>query len=617
MCGIFGILTPDLTEIDLQTITDCMVHRGPDDSGIYTGSGIALTMRRLSIIDLEGGHQPVSNEDGQIWLVCNGEIVNAPELREVLAATGHIFKTHTDIETIIHGYEQWGEKIIPRLRGMFAFGLWDARKRKLILARDRFGIKPMYYTRAGERFAFASEITPILKALPKLRPQADRTALWRLLEIGFIPAPLTAFQGILKLPAAHLLVLEDEAIRLEAYWKPVYPAQGEHLDVNPRQAANDFIERVRETIATWRLSDVPVGSLLSGGIDSATLAVMLTEIGGTPIDTFTLGFNAKSLDESELARQTARFIHSRHHEISFSLEGFDALPGVVRRLEEPQSATTCLSLDAIYRGCHEAGYKVVMVGEGADELLGGYPWYRNDQRLRPYLRLHPFLRRLLAYSPLVRSADMKNMLLFGSMDTVQRYILWQRSSRPGQIARLLDMPAPPPFSDILYEQYKEDLRLLHPFDQMCFIESRTRLVDYINFQVDRVSMAHSVEARPAFLDHILWEYANQLPPNLKLTAHENKYLLRLGMRDRLPQQVVQRPKKGLSSPVAAWWRSKRLPDWAEEFVQPRNLVEAGYFDPTEVARLRQAHRANQGNFNRLLTCILTTQIWHEYLIRGA
>ena len=283
-----------------------MIHRGPDDSGVYTGEGVALTVRRLSIIDLAGGHQPISNEDGQLWLVCNGEIVNAPELRRNLEATGHTFKTRTDIETILHGYEEWGEKIISRLRGMFAFALWDDRNRRLLLARDRFGIKPLYYARLGEHFAFASEILPILEAIPDFPRQADRTALWRLFEIGFIPAPLTAFEGILKLPAAHLLVSENGTTRLECYWKPEYLPLGEHLNIGAAQAAQAFIEHLRDAITAWRLSDVPVGSLLSGGINSSALAALLTEINGGPIDTFTLGFQGTSLDESTLARQTCQ-----------------------------------------------------------------------------------------------------------------------------------------------------------------------------------------------------------------------------------------------------------------------------------------------------------------------
>jgi asparagine synthase (glutamine-hydrolysing) len=617
MCGIFGILTPNVAEINLQEITDRMIYRGPDDSGIYTGESVALTVRRLSIIDLTGGHQPIGNEDGQLWLVCNGEIVNAPELRQNLETAGHTFKTRTDIETILHGYEQWGEKIVSRLRGMFAFALWDGRNRRLLLARDRFGIKPVYYARLGERFAFASEIMPILEVLHDFPRQADRTALWRLFEVGFIPAPLTAFQGILKLPAAHLLVYENGTTRLDCYWKPEYLPLGEHPSIGAAQAAEAFIEQLRDAITAWRLSDVPVGSLLSGGIDSSALAALLTEINGSRINTFTLGFKGTSLDESALARQTANFIGSQHHELSFNLEGFEPLPEVVRRLEEPQSATTSLSLDAIYRGCKAAGFKVVMTGEGSDELLGGYSWYQSDQRVRPYLRLNPVLRRLLAQSPLVKSADIKSMLLYGTPDVIQRYILWQRSARTDQITRLLDIPAPKPFTEVLNDQYGNDLRGLHPLDQMSFIESRTRLVDYINFQVDRLSMSYSVEARPAFLDHVLWEFTNRLPPHLKLNPKENKHLLRLGMQNLLPEAVLRRRKKGLSSPITSWWRASKLPDWAEELLQPAALSEAGYFRPSELADLLHLHRSAQANLSRVLTCILTTQIWHNLFIKDS
>jgi asparagine synthase (glutamine-hydrolysing) len=303
--------------------------------------------------------------------------------------------------------------------------------------------------------------------------------------------------------------------------------------------------------------------------------------------------------------------------MSFNLKGFETLPEVVRRLEEPQSATTSLSLDAIYQGCHAAGFKVIMTGEGSDELLGGYPWYQGDQRLRPYFQINPAVRRLLAQSLLVKSPDVRSMLQYGSPDVIQRYIIWQRSARPEYIARLLDTTAPGPFSDLLHDQYASDLRGLHPIDQMLFIESRTRLVDYINFQVDRLSMSYSVEARPAFLDHLLWEFTCRLPPQLKLTRQENKHLLRLGMKNRLPGSVLQRRKKGLSSPITSWWRASKLPDWAEELLQPAALDAAGYFRPGEVGSLLRAHRSAQMNLSRMLTGILTTQIWHSLFIKGS
>ena len=502
------------------------------------------------------------------------------------------------------------EACSPLLYGMVASVdcSWDAT----VLASSHY-IMPGW----ENSLPFHPKSCPSCWLFPDFPRQADRTALWRLFEIGFIPAPLTAFQGILKLPAAHLLVIENGTARLECYWKPEYLPLGEHPRLGAAQTAQAFIEQLRDAISAWRLSDVPVGSLLSGGIDSSALAELLTEINDGPINTFTLGFEAASLDESALARQTAHFIGSQHHEMSFNLEGFGTLPEVVSRLEEPQCATTSLSLNAIYQGCHAAGFKVVMTGEGSDELLGGYPWYQGDQRLRPYFRINPAIRRLLAQSALVKSPDIKSMLQFGEPDVIQRYILWQRSARPDQIARLLDNPAPGPFSEILHDQYEKDLRGLHPLDQMLFIESRTRLVDYINFQVDRLSMSYSVEARPAFLDHLLWEFTCQLPPHLKLTRHENKHLLRLGMHNRLPASVVQRRKKGLSSPMTAWWRASKLPDWAEELLQPAALNETGYFRPIEVAHLLQVHRSAQINLSRVLTGILTTQIWHDLFIKGS
>ena len=362
MCGILGLLSSTASLTELQGLADLLAHRGPDDAGYYTGEGIALAARRLSIIDIEGGHQPLSNEDGSVWIACNGEVVNAPALRAELQDAGHRFKTRSDTETIVHAYEQWGEAAVTRLRGMFAFAVWDAPHRRLLLARDRLGIKPLYYAETGGCFAFASEIRPILTALPGLSRRLDSTALWRLFEVGFIPSPLTAFEGVHKLPAAHTLSLENGRASLRSYWQLAFPRSGQHRPIAMADAADQFIAHLREVVNTWRLSDVPIGSLLSGGIDSAALAALLTEVGGGPIHTFTIGFHAASHDEAARARQTARAIGSQHHELTFSSADFDDLPRVIRHLEEPQCSATSLPISRLYRACHAAGFKVILTG---------------------------------------------------------------------------------------------------------------------------------------------------------------------------------------------------------------------------------------------------------------
>jgi asparagine synthase (glutamine-hydrolysing) len=613
MCGIFGFVAPHAQDCDLSGIIDLLHHRGPDDSGTFKGVGIALAATRLSIIDLNGGHQPLANEDETIWLVCNGEIVNAPELRSLLISSGHHFKTHSDIETIVHGYEEWGENIIDRLRGMFAFGLWDTKVRKLLLARDRFGIKPLSFLRNGDRFAFSSEVSPMLKAMPDFPRLTNLEAIWRLLETGFIPSPLTPFQGIYRLPAAHFMTVQGPTERTICYWKPEYPIKGEHDPISLDEAAEGFIEHTLEALKAWRLSDVPVGSLLSGGIDSSSICALMTEISPEPIHTFTLGFEARSLDESGLARSTAQHIGSQHHEMFFRLDALDALPAVIRSLEEPHHSTT-ISWFRIFEGCHLAGFKVIMSGEGSDELLGGYNWYQMDRQLQPFFRLSPLLRKIASQSPLVKGRDKKQVLRYADSTIPSRFLWFQRGLDVGAIAALMIGPSYPGYDTYLMETYADDLRGRHPFDQMLFIESRTRLVDYINHGLDRVSMAHSVEARPAFLDHRLWEYTAHLPPEYKLNDRGNKYLLRHGMRGRLPEEVLNRRKKGLTSPQSSWFRKPRLPEWAEECLTPGAINQASIFRYPEVSRLLAEHRAGKQNHGTTLIKILTTQIWHQLFI---
>lgn len=606
MCGLIGIVANDLTAERVRAINNLLTHRGPDDGSLFFGEGVALGARRLSIIDLTGGRQPLSNEDGTIWIAYNGEIFNAPQLRARLEPAGHIFRTHSDTEVLVHGYEEWGEGMVAQLRGMFAFALWDGRRRRLLLGRDPFGIKPLYYAHSAGRFACASEIAPILAALPTLTPQANREALWRLFEIGFIPSPLTAFEQIYKLPAGHTLCLENGQIDLHAYGLAV-PA-GEP----PTDPTEAFYAQLQEAITAWRMSDVPVGSLLSGGLDSSTLAYLLTQISGGPIHTFNIAFTASSHDESRQAQAMANFLGSQHHQLTFSEADFELLPQVVRHLEEPQCAATSIPLYLLYKACHEAGFKVIMTGEGADELLAGYHWFDGDRRLRPWLAWPRPVRAWLSRLPLAISPAGRRVLGRGNGHLVERYGLWQEVAPAGTRHQLLTHPQSyPPLSQLWQEQYQSQLAGQQPLDQFLFLESRTRMIDFINFEVDRMSMAHSVEARPPFLDLMLWQFCANLPADLKLSHEGNKLLLRRAMSGRLPPAIANRPKQGLATPHAAWWRQPRLSAWAEEALAPSALRETGYFEPAFVQQLRQSHCSGRDNHSQLLMGILTTQLWHQ------
>ncbi len=609
MCGILGLHAPTVTRERLERANQQIRHRGPDDAGYYVGANIGFAARRLSIIDLPGGQQPLSNEEGTVWISYNGEIFNAPQLRQELLALGHRFRTQSDTEVIVHGYEEWGADVPQRLRGMFAFAIWDTNRRRLLLARDRLGIKPLYYAQDGAALAFASEITPLFTLLPNLPRHANHAALQQMFQQGFISTPLTAVANIYKLPPAHTLLLDDGEITIRPYWQLTYAQPDAYLSLSQEEAVEQFMQYLRDAVDAWRLSDVPIGSLLSGGVDSGTLATLLTELNGNPIHTFTIGFEAASHDETAVAQQTAQMIDSHQHTLTFTAANFDYLPHVIRHLEEPQCSATAIPIYLLYKACHEAGFKVILTGEGADELLGGYHWFDGDRRIRPFLNLPRWLRRPLAHLPLPVSAAGQRVLAQGSSDPLTRFALWQQVTPPQQLASLWQGRD----ETLLSATNMPQINGRHPLHQFLHLESISRLPNFINFEVDRMSMASSIEARPPFLDHHLWEFCAQLPPEYKLKAGINKYLLRKGMQGKLPPAVQNRPKQGLATPHALWWQQEKLPAWAEECLHPTALTETGYFNPQMVAHLRREHGNGRKNHSRILMGILTTQLWQQQM----
>ncbi len=613
MCGITGVVGADISPKQLTKINDTMWHRGPDDGHHFVGDGVGLAARRLAIIDLAGGRQPLCNEDGSVWITYNGEVFNAPQLRTELEQRGHRFQTQTDTEAIVHGYEEWGVEIIGRLRGMFAFAIWDDRRKRLLIARDRFGMKPLYYAKSGRQFAFGSEVRPILTALPQLPRKPNHEALYRLFEIGYIPTPHSAFEHIYQLPAAHYLIHEQGDFSIHRYWQPVFSERGA---TNSRRSLGEyteqFMEKLRDAVRAWKLADVPVGSLLSGGLDSSTLAALLTEISGT-IHTFNIAFDAASHDESARAREVARAIGSEHHELGFGSAEFDKLPHIVRHLEAPQTSMTSIAIYLLYQACRDAGFKVILTGEGADELLGGYHWFDGDRRIRPMLKLPQFSRSLLAKLPRNISEAGRRVLARGDTNPLSRYHLWQQSSTYGDRHYLLNFGTQQRSPQYTNWHVPDNFSQLEPLHQFLYLDSQTRMVDFINFEVDRMSMAASVEARPPFLDHELWEFCVGLPADVKLSSAGNKLVLRQGAKSLIPDSITTRKKQGLATPHADWWR-KTLPAWAEEAVHPTALRETNLFDIEAVQELREAHLEGYGNFSQMLTGILTTQLWWEAFI---
>jgi len=632
MCGIAGIfsLTDDpVHQGDLKAQIGTLIHRGPDQGGIYLSPSrrCGLGSRRLSIIDVVGGRQPLSNEDNTIHLVYNGETYNYRALRADLKKMGHRPRSHSDAEVVLHGYEAWGPAgVLQKLRGMCAFALWDEIRQQLFLARDRFGIKPLYYANLAGRLIFASEIKAIL-TLPDIPHRVNLAALEAMLTLGFVPGPDTLFAGIYKLPPAHFLTARDGLITLEKYWQLDYR---EERHLSEREAAERLLTLLQESVRLRLMSEVPLGALLSGGLDSGTVAALI-EAGLSqnelPINiessvsrnhslkTVSIGFEHPAYDETPRSRDLAQFIGTDHHPFTFTLGDFDDYPEIMFYLEEPQCSATAVPIYRLYQACRHLGLTVVLTGEGADELLGGYHWHRGDALVRPLLPLPDPVRRLVAKSPIPMSNAARRVLRRGHREVATRYRDWLEIGGEDFRQNLLSEAAVVelrqngnPLPDDWVEKLVT-LQTTHPLHQALWLETQTRLVDFINMEVDKMSMAYSVEARVPFLDHKLWEFCAGVPPHYKLKGRTEKYLLRRATRDILPPATRTRPKKGLASPYAYWLRSERLPGWAETALSTEAIKKAGLFNPVTARQLRLAHQAGQPNLGSLLMGVLSTQIW--------
>jgi asparagine synthase (glutamine-hydrolysing) len=643
MCGIAGICSQNdepVKRTDLEAQIQALIHRGPDQCGIYLSPTCrcGLGSRRLSIIDLAGGRQPLSNEDNTIHLVYNGETYNYQVLRAELEQIGHRPRTHSDAEAVLHGYEAWGiAGMLQKLRGMYAFALWDETRGQLVLARDRFGIKPLYYTNLAGRFMFASEIKAILTQ-PDVPRRVNLTALETMLTLGFVPGSDTLFAGIHKLPPAHFLTARDGLIALEKYWELDYR---EEWPLSGPEAADRLLELLQESVRLRLMSEVPLGALLSGGLDSGTV-VALAKAGMDRLDfpmsslrpphaesqvlpnhrlkTVSIGFEHPAYDEASLARELAQLIGTDHHSFTFTPGDFDDYPEIMFYLEEPQCSATAVPLYRLYQACRQLGLTVILTGEGADELLGGYHWHRGDALMRPLLLLPEPLRRLMAQSPLPMSSAARRVLCRGHREIAARYGDWlevggedyrQQLFLGTAVAELRQNSRP------LLAGWAEKLAALQtddPFQQALWLETQTRLVDFINMEVDKMSMAHGIEARVPFLDHKLWEFCAGLPSRHKLNGRTEKYLLRQATRDILPRATRTRSKKGLAAPYAYWLRSERLPDWAESALSTGSIKRAGLFNPAAVRQLRLDHQAGRPNLGSLLMGVLSTQIWFNTFI---
>jgi asparagine synthase (glutamine-hydrolysing) len=626
MCGICGIAIPDKLDrgIDssaLVRMRDSLTHRGPDDAGVFIDGSVGLAHRRLSIVDLAGGHQPMSNEDGRVWITYNGEVYNHRDLRPALEARGHAYQTSNDTETIIHLYEEHGPRAVEQLRGMFAFAIWDAPRRRLVLARDRLGIKPLYYTLSADGvICFASEIKALLEARA-VRAELNYDALADYAANRYTSGEETLFRGVKRLLPGHTLVWANGRVEIERYWDVSFEKPEEQL--SEQQYVDGFTELFQESVRLRLMSDVPLGMFLSGGIDSSAIVSAMSRMVSDPIKTFSVAFEEREANELEYARMVSRAFGTDHHEIVVSPEQFfDALPAMVYQEDEPIAHPSSIPLYFVSKLAAEH-VKVVLTGEGSDELLAGYDKYRktvyNLKLGRAYHGTAPasirraverailklngasrirqkLSRTFFCLEPRIEDIYFDNFSVFSR--AMQRR-LFTRETRE----RMIETD---PYAAPLALLAGADSASL--LDQLLAADLKTYLHELLMKQ-DQMSMAASIESRVPFLDHRLVEFAAALPESMKLRGLTTKYILRKAMSDRLPKEILTRRKMGFPVPVGSWLRN-RFSHVVDEYVLSPRALERGIFEPGFVRELVTRHNAGENHAERLWA-LINFEIWQR------
>jgi asparagine synthase (glutamine-hydrolysing) len=609
MCGICGIASRG-GAVDpgrLEAMSATLVHRGPDAAGSFLDDGVALAARRLSIIDLEHGDQPLANEDGSVVVVQNGEIYNHEALHAELERAGHRFATRCDTEVLAHAYEEWGERFPERLRGMFALALWDARRRRLLLARDRFGIKPLYWSAENGELLFASE----LRAFP--RGEVDLDALEAFLAFNAVPHPLSIFRGVGKLEPGDLLVWEDGRVRIERFARPApAPADGLRRE-SAEELAAELRDRLRDSVRAHLVSDVPVGVLLSGGVDSGLLAALAAQETSAPVRTFSIGFEEGSFDETADARLVAERYGTEHHELVLRPDAAQLLPALAEAFDEPFADSSALPTYLVSE-LAARDVKVALSGEGGDELFAGYYTYAADLlalRTAPLARLARPLVERLPSSDRRLSFDYKakRFVRAAHLPPLERHHGWKEIFSADARAELTGRSTSFDPVDLLRGRFAEtdgaellarlqdvDLGVLMVADQLT--------------KTDRASMAHSLEARVPFCDPVVAELALALPRRLRVRGLAKKVLLRKAAEPLLPAEIVRGKKRGFSIPAAAWLRGELEP-FARDVLAPETLRRQGFFEPRAVTRLLDDHVAGREDVSRQLWGLLSFTLWHE------
>jgi asparagine synthase (glutamine-hydrolysing) len=624
MCGICGYCFPDQRPVDLNILkkmTTTLQHRGPDDEGYYTGAGIALGHRRLSIIDLDTGKQPIHNEDKTVYVVFNGEIYNFPELKKELEEKGHRFYTKTDTEVLVHLYEEKEERCVESLSGMFSFAIWDGKRRKLLLARDRIGIKPLYYAYNGKGLAFASEPKALLQ-LPWVDRRFDPQALSHYLSYDFIPAPFCIYADMKKMPPGYKVVYQNGALRCERYWD---------LDLRDRFDGNLDEEELCELIwgefcrvvKTHLISDVPLGVLLSGGIDSTSVLAALRYEGVDDVKTFSIGFDDPSFDESRYFRRAASFFETEHHEeVLAPHKLIDILPEVAAILDEPLADASIMPTYLLSRFTR-GHVKVALGGDGGDELFAGYPTYQAFLLARYYGKLPSAMQSLIERVVKRLPVSFDNMSLdfrakkfiYGiPYPLVERHYTWMGTFSAGEKEELLAPGIKRRLENLnsfyVLHDYLKDKAFSSELGKLLYLDTKLYLQDGVLAKVDRASMAHGLEVRVPFLDHRFVELVTGLPEGLKLKGFTTKYLWKKAIRGRIPDEIGKRGKKGFGIPLGRWFLGE-LKELMWELLSEGRLKKQRIFNPSVVGKLVADHLARRVDNRKKLWNLLIFQLWWD------
>ncbi|HEY0376140.1 MAG TPA: asparagine synthase (glutamine-hydrolyzing) [Pyrinomonadaceae bacterium] len=628
MCGIAGFVNFEraaggAASAERAALLDRMcrviAHRGPDDQGVMVSGPVALGMRRLSIIDLAGGRQPIHNEDGSVSVVFNGEVYNYRDLQRELEARGHKFQTNSDTETIAHAYEEYGARCVEHLRGMFAFAVWDERRRTLFVARDRVGKKPLYYTRTPQgTFVFGSELKSLLQH-PQVGRELDPEALDAYFTFGYVPDPLSIFRDVKKLPPGHHLTLAGDRLTVEQYWDFTYDAPA------PASAREeDYLEELRallaESVRLRLVADVPLGAFLSGGVDSSAVVGLMSRQMSQPVKTFSIGFHEDSFNELKYARAAAKRFGTDHHEFIVTPEICDVVDELAWHFDEPFADSSAIPTYVVSKLAREH-VTVVLSGDGGDELFAGYTRYVTDQRRSAFARLPRVVREQML-QPLTRrlphGAWGRNYLGQVALDPLERYHdAVSVFTRLGKLSLFT-----PEFNETLrrtertletFEAHAARVRTGEPLDALLYIDSKTYLPGDILTKVDRMTMAASLEARAPLLDHKLIEFVTRLPARLKMRGAETKRVLKRAVEDFVPPEILNRPKQGFGVPIQQWINNQ-LRGRIRETLTSRRARERGHAEPAYVRLLLDEHERNRRDHSTQLWALFMLELWHRIFV---